>query len=202
MGILLQYASLPSLERASPRIGAYNALLDDENGALTRYLAVGVCSPQCCYLGQTTTESKQRCALLPILSFCVPATLRIGQYFLLSCAAYFAVSFGKIVIIAGSKPKGVMHLPLSALHCRFRMHLNGLSTQHGKSQSVVASQGTSRATSPKPDEEQMQTIKAAAGNMESSAVIAAAASRFLSAQHGSSDVSITSQQDSSAAANS
>ena len=36
MGILLRYSSLPTLERASPRIGAFNTLLDDENGALTR----------------------------------------------------------------------------------------------------------------------------------------------------------------------
>lgn len=33
------------------------------------------------------------------------------------------------------------------------MHLNGLNTQHGKSNSVVASQGTSRASSPGPDRE-------------------------------------------------
>lgn len=33
------------------------------------------------------------------------------------------------------------------------MHLNGLNTLHGKSNSVVASQGTSRASSPGPDRE-------------------------------------------------
>lgn len=37
MNVLLNYSSLPSSERVSPRIGAFNTLLDDENGALTRY---------------------------------------------------------------------------------------------------------------------------------------------------------------------
>lgn len=36
MSILVNYSSLPSLDKASPRIGAFNTLLDDENGALTR----------------------------------------------------------------------------------------------------------------------------------------------------------------------
>lgn len=36
MGILLQYSSLPSLARESPRIGAFNTKLDDHDGALTR----------------------------------------------------------------------------------------------------------------------------------------------------------------------
>ncbi|DBB02415.1 TPA: Outer dynein arm protein 1 [Trebouxia sp. C0006] len=35
-GILLQYASLPSLDKMSPRIGAFNTKLDDQHGALTR----------------------------------------------------------------------------------------------------------------------------------------------------------------------
>ncbi|KAA6426509.1 MAG: hypothetical protein FRX49_03619 [Trebouxia sp. A1-2] len=42
---------------------------------------------------------------------------------------------------------------LPSLDKMFRMHLNGLNTQHGKSNSVVASQGTSRASSPGPDRE-------------------------------------------------
>lgn len=76
-GILLQYASLPSLDKMSPRIGAFNTKLDDRHGALTR----------------------------------------------------------------------------------FRMHLNGLNMQHGKSNSVVASQGTSRASSPGPDREPSMPAK-------------------------------------------
>ncbi len=38
-GMLLQYASLPSLDKASPRISAYNTKLDDHDGALTRQVA-------------------------------------------------------------------------------------------------------------------------------------------------------------------
>ena len=40
------------------------------------------------------------------------------------------------------------------------MHLQGLSTQHGKSTSVVASQGTSRASSPGPDRQQESAMAA------------------------------------------
>ena len=39
------------------------------------------------------------------------------------------------------------------------MHLNGLNTQQGKSNSVVASQGTSRASSPGPDSERIVPAK-------------------------------------------
>ena len=39
------------------------------------------------------------------------------------------------------------------------MHLNGLNTQQGKSNSVVASQGTSRASSPGPDSEHIVPAK-------------------------------------------
>ena len=51
----------------------------------------------------------------------------------------------------------VMHC---ALGCRFRLHLQGLDTQHGKSTSVAASQGTSRASSPDPDQERHAVPKA------------------------------------------
>ena len=51
----------------------------------------------------------------------------------------------------------VMHC---ALGCRFRLHLQGLDTQHGKSTSVAASQGTSRASSPDPDQERHAVAKA------------------------------------------
>ena len=40
MGILVQYLSLPTSERDSPRIGAFNTVLDDADGALTRCDAV------------------------------------------------------------------------------------------------------------------------------------------------------------------
>ena len=40
------------------------------------------------------------------------------------------------------------------------MHLQGLSTQHGKSTSVVASQGTSRASSPGRDRQQESLLAA------------------------------------------
>lgn len=36
MGILVQYSSLPGSDRDSPRIGAFNTVLDDADGALTR----------------------------------------------------------------------------------------------------------------------------------------------------------------------
>ena len=45
------------------------------------------------------------------------------------------------------------------LDCRFRLHLQGLDTQHGKSTSVAASQGTSRASSPDPDQERHAVSK-------------------------------------------
>lgn len=73
------------------------------------------------------------------------------------------------------------------------MHLNGLNTQHGKSHSVVASQGTSRASSPGPDNEQVQTSTATSGT-EGSDAPAAAASRLVAMQD-SSNVVAASQQD-------
>ena len=75
------------------------------------------------------------------------------------------------------------------------MHLNGLNTQHGKSHSVVASQGTSRATSPGPDNEQMQTKTVATSSREGSDAPAAAASRLVAMQDTSSIVAASSQQD-------
>ena len=35
-GVLLQYASLPSLEKMSTHVGAFSTKLDDQHGALTR----------------------------------------------------------------------------------------------------------------------------------------------------------------------
>ena len=66
--------------------------------------------------------------------------------------------------------------------CRFRMHLNGFNTQHGKSHSVVASQGTSRASTPGPDNE--HTIKETTGSTEGSVMLADAASRLAATQDG------------------
>ena len=74
------------------------------------------------------------------------------------------------------------------------MHLNGLNTQHGKSHSVVASQGTSRASSPGPANEQVQTNTAATSSTESSAA-PAAASRPVAMQDSSNVVAASSQQD-------
>ena len=73
------------------------------------------------------------------------------------------------------------------------MHLNGLNTQHGKSHSVVASQGTSRASSPGPDSEQVQTNTAATGSTENSDAPAAASRP--GAMQDSSNVVAASQQD-------
>ncbi|KAL3130935.1 Outer dynein arm protein 1 [Trebouxia sp. C0009 RCD-2024] len=100
MGILVQYSSLPSSERDSPRIATFNIVLDDADGALTR----------------------------------------------------------------------------------FRMHLNGFNTQHGKSHSVVASQGTSRASTPGPDNE--HTLKETTSSTEGTVMLTAAASRLASSQDG------------------
>lgn len=81
------------------------------------------------------------------------------------------------------------------LHCRFKIHLNGLNTQHGKSDSVVASQGTSRASSPGPEHEQMQTSKIAARGTEGSDALAAAASKLVAMQDSSSSVAAVNQED-------
>lgn len=69
------------------------------------------------------------------------------------------------------------------------MHLNGLSTQHGKSHSVVASQGTSRASSPGPDSEQTNTE--AISVTDGTDTLVAAASK-VPLQDGSTGVAATS----------
>ena len=62
------------------------------------------------------------------------------------------------------------------------MHLNGFNTQHGKSHSVVASQGTSRASTPGPDNE--HTLKETTSSTEGTVMLTAAASRLASSQDG------------------
>ena len=42
-GILLQFASLPSVDQALPKAGAFNALLEDSDGSLTRQRALNIC---------------------------------------------------------------------------------------------------------------------------------------------------------------
>lgn len=71
------------------------------------------------------------------------------------------------------------------------MHLNGINTQHGKSHSVVASQGTSRASTPGPDSE--HTIKAATSSREGIDMPADAASRLVPMHDGSDSVDTTQQ---------
>ena len=91
MGILLQYASLPSLERASPRIAAFNTLLDDENGALTRCDTVGVS------LNTAAVLAKQQHNMSEIVH-CLQYYYSVCQP--VSCPAHFAMSFRDTVIIA------------------------------------------------------------------------------------------------------
>ena len=71
------------------------------------------------------------------------------------------------------------------------MHLNGLNTQHGKSHSIVASQGTSRASSPPPDDERIQLDQAALAVTEANAVCEAAVSVPVPAQDGKDNLPVS-----------
>lgn len=59
---------------------------------------------------------------------------------------------------------------------------------------MVASQGTSRASSPGPDNEQMQTSKVATSGTEGSDALAAAASKLVAMQDSSCSVAAASQE--------
>jgi hypothetical protein len=63
------------------------------------------------------------------------------------------------------------------------MHLNGLNTLHGKSNSVVASQGTSRASSPGPDREPSMPVKSDLACHSQEADASAAEVSSINTQH-------------------
>ena len=63
------------------------------------------------------------------------------------------------------------------------MHLNGLNTQHGKSNSIVASQGTSRASSPGPDRDPSMPAKPDLASYSQEAEASAAEVSGINTQH-------------------
>jgi len=74
------------------------------------------------------------------------------------------------------------------------MHLNGLSTQHGKSNSVVASQGTSRASSPGPDREPSMPAKPELACRSQEADASAAEVSSVNTQHHTAEALADDQQ--------